>query len=156
MTKLSAGILLYRHVESGEVEVLIAHMGGPFWSRKDARAWSVPKGEYVEGEEPLAAARREFTEELGTPPPDGECVDLGQVSQSSGKRLTVFALEGDLDAEAIVSNTFELEWPPKSGKIQHFPEIDRAAWVDRATAAEKLVKGQVVFVERLWERVTAP
>lgn len=154
MSKLSAGILLYRRVAGGEIEVLIAHMGGPFWSRKDARGWTIPKGEYDEDEAPLAAAMREYAEEMGTPPPDGEYVDLGQVRQPSGKRLTVFALEGNYDVEGLESNTFELEWPPRSGEFQEFPEVDRAAWVDRATAAEKLVKGQVVFVERLWERVS--
>jgi len=152
--RLSAGILLYRR--GGEdVEVLIAHMGGPFWSKKDAGAWSIPKGEHDEDETPFAAARREFTEELGSPPPDGEYLDLGEARVSSGKRLTVFALEADFDAEGITPGTFEMEWPPRSGRMESFPEVDRAAWFDRATAEGKLVKGQRVFLERLWERVEA-
>ena len=146
--KTSAGILLYRQGEIG-LEVLIAHMGGPFWEGKDARAWSIPKGETNEGENPLGVAQREFEEELGSPPPPEPYLDLGSVEQSSRKRVFVFAVEGDLDAEAVTSNTFSLEWPPRSGKLQEFPEIDRAAWVSLEGAGEKLVRGQVEFLERL-------
>jgi predicted NUDIX family NTP pyrophosphohydrolase len=150
----SAGLLLYRR-RGTDVELLIAHMGGPFWARKDAAAWSVPKGEHEEDEEPLAAARREFAEELGSPPPSGEPIELGEVRQSGGKRVRVWALEGDLDADAIVPGTFDLEWPPRSGRIQAFPEVDRAAWVDPDTAREKLVKAQVPFVDLLLQRLAA-
>ncbi len=125
------------------------HMGGPFWSRKDARAWSIPKGEYAAAEAPLAAARREFTEETGLAPPPGEPLSLGTVRQGSGKLVEAWALEGDLDVSEIRSNLFQLEWPRGSGRIQEFPEVDRAAWFDLATAAEKLVKAQVAFLERL-------
>ncbi|MGD0167652.1 MAG: NUDIX domain-containing protein [Gaiellaceae bacterium] len=146
--KTSAGILLYREGESG-LEVLIAHMGGPFWRGKDARAWSIPKGELEAGEEPLAVARREFEEELGSAPPHGSYLELGELKQSSAKRVIVFALRGDLDVETVHSNSFSLEWPKGSGRIREFPEIDRAAWVSPETAAEKLVLGQVQFLERL-------
>lgn len=150
---LSAGILLYR-VDDGEIRVLIAHMGGPFWARKDEHAWSIPKGEYVD-EAPDVAAVREFLEEMGSPVPEGELVDLGQFRQSSGKKITAFVLEADFDAAAVVSNTFELEWPPKSGRMQSFPEIDRAAWFDVPTARTKLVKGQIPILDRLVEHVGA-
>ena len=146
--KTSAGILLYRSGSAG-LEVLIAHMGGPFWDGKDARAWSIPKGEMREGEDPLAVAQREFEEELGSPPPPQPYLDLGSVEQSSRKRVFVFAVEGDFDVAAATSNTFSLEWPPGSGQIQEFPEIDRAAWVSLEVASEKLVRGQAQFLERL-------
>ena len=148
--KLSAGTILYRVGESG-VEVLRGHMGGPFWARKDDGAWSIPKGEYGDGEEPRAAAVREFNEEMGAPLPKGELVDLGAFKQSSAKQVIAFALEADFDADAIVSNTFEREWPPRSGRLQSFPEIDRAAWFDLETARTKLVKGQVPILDRLTE-----
>jgi predicted NUDIX family NTP pyrophosphohydrolase len=148
MVVRSAGLLLYRHGDGG-LEVLIGHMGGPFWSRKHERAWSIPKGEYDEGEDPLAAARREFAEELGSPPPDGEAVPLGEVKQSSGKLVVVWALEGDFDPATAVSNTFTIEWPRGSANLQEFPEIDKVAWCDRATASELLVAGQVQFLGRL-------
>jgi len=153
--KTSAGILLYRSGETG-LEVLIAHMGGPFWDGKDARAWSIPKGEAKEGEDPRAVARREFEEELGSPPPPEPYLDLGSAVQSSRKRVFVFAVEGDLDAEAATSNTFSLEWPPGSGRIREFPEIDRAAWVSLAEARERLIQGQVEFLERLASAVRGP
>ncbi|GAB3590653.1 NUDIX domain-containing protein [Angustibacter peucedani] len=149
MTTRSAGLLLHRRGPDGAREVLLGHMGGPFWARKDDGAWSVPKGELEPGEEPLAAARREFVEELGIDVPDGEVHDLGEVRQSSGKVVTVWALEGDLDVGAVVPGTFELEWPPRSGRVQEFPEIDRAAWLDVDTARTKLVKGQRPFLDRL-------
>jgi len=144
----SAGILLHRAGADG-VEVLIGHMGGPFWARKDDGGWSLPKGEIDDGEEPFAVALREFAEELGSPVPATDFVPLGEARVTSGKVLTVWAAAGDLDAGRIVSNTFELEWPPRSGRVQQFPEIDRAAWVPLATARTKLVKGQVVFLDRL-------
>jgi predicted NUDIX family NTP pyrophosphohydrolase len=152
VARTSAGVLLHRR-GAGGVEVLIGHMGGPFWARKDERAWSIPKGEYGEGEVPLAVARREFEEELGSPVPAAELVPLGEVRQSGGKRLTVWAAEGDLDAAACRSNTFELEWPPRSGRVQEFPEIDRAAWVGLDEARAKLVAGQVAFLDRLLEQL---
>ena len=152
MARTSAGILLYRRRPAG-LEVLIGHMGGPFWARKDAGAWSIPKGEYVDGEVPFDVARREFEEELGSPVPASEFVELGDVRQSGGKVLTVWAAEGDLDADASVSNTFELEWPPRSGRIQEFPEIDRSAWLPLAEARKALVKGQVPLLDRLEEHL---
>ncbi|MDX6658018.1 MAG: hypothetical protein QOH62_2811 [Solirubrobacteraceae bacterium] len=154
-SKRSAGLLLFRR-RGEQVEVLIAHMGGPFWARKDAGGWSIPKGEVEEGDEALATARREFEEELGSPPIKGELVDLGEVKQPSGKRIQVWALEGDLDVDRIVSNTFELEWPPRSGEKQEFPEVDRAAWVSPAIAKTKLVKGQIPFIDLLAERLGLP
>jgi predicted NUDIX family NTP pyrophosphohydrolase len=150
--KRSAGILLYRLGSAGEPEVLIGHMGGPFWAKKDAGAWTIPKGEYGPDEDPFAVACREFEEELGSPVPATEFVALGEARQS-GKVLTVWAAEGDLDADATTSNTFELEWPPRSGRVQEFPEIDRSAWLPVPEAGEKLVKGQVPFLDRLLEQL---
>jgi predicted NUDIX family NTP pyrophosphohydrolase len=147
MARTSAGVLLYRRTADG-VEVLIGHMGGPFWAKKDAGGWSVPKGEYGDGEEAFAVALREFEEEVGSPCPATEFRPLGEV-RAGGKVLTLWAGEGDLDASACVSNTFELEWPPRSGRIQEFPEIDRAAWVGLDVAREKLVKAQLPFLDRL-------
>lgn len=154
MTKsksVSAGLLLYRFVD-GSIEVLIGHMGGPFWARKDAGAWSIPKGELDEGEDPLVAARREFEEETGSPAPSGPALPLGEVRQASGKRVIAWAIEGDLDPRTVKSNTFVMEWPPKSGRQAEFPEIDRVAWVNVATASEKLVRGQSRFLEVLEEK----
>jgi predicted NUDIX family NTP pyrophosphohydrolase len=150
--KRSAGILVFRRT-NGQVEVLIAHMGGPLWARKDAGAWSVPKGEYEPDETAEAAARREFQEELGLPVPAGDLIDLGEVKQSSGKIVTVWALEGDLDPALVVPGTFQMEWPRGSGVMRDFPEIDRAAWFDLATAREKLVTAQREFLDRLAERM---
>jgi len=141
-------VLLHRRGSDGAVEVLIGHMGGPFWASKDAGAWSIPKGEYGDGEDPRAVALREFEEELGSPVPTGDLVELGQV-KAGGKVLTVWAAEGDLDARACRSNTFLLEWPPSSGTMQEFPEIDRAEWFPVETARQKLVKGQLPFLDRL-------
>ena len=149
--KLSAGLLLYRRAP-GRVEVLLVHMGGPFWAHKDEHAWSVPKGEYDEGDDPATVAAREFTEELGSAPPDGPTLALGSTRQSA-KTVTVFAREGDFDASAAVSNTFTVQWPPRSGRFQEFPEVDRAEWFDLSTATTKLVKGQVVFLTRLADRL---
>jgi predicted NUDIX family NTP pyrophosphohydrolase len=150
--KRSAGILVFRRVPAG-VEVLLGHMGGPFWARKDAGAWTVVKGEYAEPEEPAAAARREFNEELGLPAPQGEYVALGEVRQSGGKTVTVWAVAGDLDPASVVPGTFEMEWPPRSGKLREFPELDRVAWFGLADAAERIVGGQRPFLERLAEHL---
>ena len=149
----SAGILLYRRTERG-LEVLLGHMGGPYWAKKDDGAWSIPKGEYDE-EDAYAAARREFAEELGQPPPDGPALDLGSITQRNGKVVTGFALEGDLDSTTVVSNTFELEWPPRSGRIQDFPEIDRAAWFGVDAARTKALASQGELFDRLVERLSA-
>jgi predicted NUDIX family NTP pyrophosphohydrolase len=151
--RTSAGILLYRLQPSGP-EVLIGHMGGPFWAKKDAGGWSIPKGEYGPGEEPFAVACREFEEELGTAVPADDFLPLGDLRTTSSKVLTVWAAEGELDAGTCVSNTFELEWPPRSGRVQEFPEIDRAAWFGLDDARVKLVKGQVGFLDRLAEQLT--
>ncbi|MBA3906992.1 MAG: NUDIX domain-containing protein [Pseudonocardiales bacterium] len=148
MTVLSAGVLLHRAGPDGAVQVLLAHMGGPFWARKDEGAWSIPKGEHPEPEDPRDAARREFAEELGSPVPEGDLRALGTV-RSGSKVIAAFALAGDLDADKIVSNTFELEWPPRSGRTQSFPEVDRAAWFDIETARRKIVKSQRAFLDRL-------
>lgn len=152
-TRRSAGILLHRPGPGGGPEVLLGHMGGPFWARRDERAWSIPKGEPGPDEELLATARREFEEELGSPVPATEFTPLGEFRQSGGKVVTVFAAAGDLDATAIVSGTFAVEWPPRSGRVQEFPEIDRAAWFDVPTAATKLVAGQVPALDRLLEHL---
>ena len=144
----SAGILLYRRVD-GEPQVLIVHPGGPFWRRKDAGAWSIPKGEYGEDEDPQACARREFEEETGTALAAGALTDLGTARQRSGKVVTAWAAEGDLDADAIRSNTFELEWPPRSGTMQAFPEVDRAGWFSLESARDKLNPAQTAFLDRL-------
>ncbi len=148
MAKHSAGLLVYRPSSQG-VEVLLVHPGGPFWAKKDAGVWSIPKGEFEEGEDPLTAARREFREETGQPAPSGEAVELGSVKLSSGKVIRAWAIEGDVDISNFISNTFTMEWPPKSGQQQEFPENDRGAWVLLATAKEKLNKAQTVFIDRL-------
>jgi predicted NUDIX family NTP pyrophosphohydrolase len=144
----SAGILLFRRV-GASVEVLIVHPGGPLWARRDDGAWSIPKGECDPGEEPLAAAHREFAEEIGSPAPAGEPLALGEVRLKSGKRVVAWALEGDLDAAAVRSNTFTMQWPPRSGRTQAFAEVDRAGWFDPARARVKLNPAQVQFVDRL-------
>ncbi|OBE92807.1 NUDIX hydrolase [Mycolicibacterium elephantis] len=148
MPKLSAGLLLYRVVD-GDVEVLIGHPGGPFWARKDDGAWSIPKGEYTEGEDPWVAAQREFEEELGKPPPRGPRIELAPVRQPSGKVITAFAVRGDLDITDAVSNTFEMEWPKGSGRIREFPEIDRVGWFSVEQARSKLLKGQRPLLDQL-------
>jgi predicted NUDIX family NTP pyrophosphohydrolase len=147
--RFSAGLLLYRLNEEGQIEVLLVHPGGPFWAKKDVRVWSLPKGEYDVGEEPLDAAEREFEEELGQPAPLGARIDLGELDQSSAKRVHAWAIEADFDADHITSNTFEMEWPPKSGTLAEFPEVDRAAWFDVVEAREKLLPGQIGFLDRL-------
>ncbi|BBZ11597.1 NUDIX domain-containing protein [Mycobacterium branderi] len=148
MPKLSAGLLLYR-VRDGVVEVLIGHPGGPFWARKDEGAWSIPKGEYVEGDDPWVAAQREFEEELGLQVPAGPRIDFDPLKQPSGKVITAFAVEGDLDVTDAHSNTFELEWPKGSGTIKEFPEIDRVGWFPVEQARVKLLKGQRPFLDLL-------
>jgi predicted NUDIX family NTP pyrophosphohydrolase len=152
MPAQSAGLLLYRRTQHG-LEVLLGHLGGPYFQKRDAGAWSIPKGEHGSDEEPLAAARREFAEEFGSAPPEGEPVELGTVRQRNSKLVTAWALEADFDAGNIASNTFEIEWPPKSGRRQSFPEIDRAGWFDLATARAKMIPGQDVLLDRLRERV---
>ena len=147
--KRSAGILLHRE-RDGVREVLLVHPGGPYWAKKDAGTWSIPKGEYEDDDDPRACALREFAEELGTPlPAETELTDLGTVKLKSGKQITAFAAEGDLDADAITSNTFTMEWPPRSGKTREFPEVDRAGWFDLETAREKLNPAQAELLVRL-------
>ncbi len=148
MPKLSAGVLLYRTC-AGVVEVLIAHPGGPFWARKDDGAWSIPKGEYADGEDPWKAAQREFFEELTLSVPAGPRIDLGPLKQPSGKVVTAFAVRGDLDVTDARSNTFPLEWPKGSGTVREFPEVDRVGWFAVAQARAKLLKGQRGFLDRL-------
>ena len=147
MAKNSAGILLYRR--RGEVtEVLLVHPGGPYWAKKDLGAWLVPKGEFAPGEDALVAARREFEEETGFAV-DGRFIKLTPVKQSGGKLVQVWAVEGDCDASAVRSNTFSMEWPPRSGKEKQFPEIDRAEWFTIEAAKQKILKGQIPFIEEL-------
>jgi len=146
--KRSAGILLFRRSGS-QTEVLLGHMGGPLWARRDARGWTIPKGEYEPDEQPEAAARREFTEELGLPVPAGELVELGEIRQSGGKTVTGWAIEADLDPDAVVAGTFQLEWPKGSGQLREFPELDRVAWLDLDTAQDKIVAAQATFLDRL-------
>ena len=150
--KRSAGILLHRRNANGAIEVLLVHPGGPFWAKKDAGAWSIPKGEYEDGEDARAAALREYEEELGAAAPEGELVELGEVRQRSGKVVTAWALAGDADADAIRSNTFTIEWPPRSGRTREFPEVDRAGWFGLDEAREKIVPGQAPLLDRLAEQ----
>jgi predicted NUDIX family NTP pyrophosphohydrolase len=152
VAKRSAGILLYRIAGDGP-EVLLVHPGGPFWARKDAGAWSIPKGEYGDGEDPQACALREFEEETGTALPPAELIELGSVKQKGGKVVSAWAAEGDIDAGAIRSNSFTMEWPPRSGRTAEFPEIDRAGWFGIDAAREKLVPAQAELLDRLLERI---
>jgi predicted NUDIX family NTP pyrophosphohydrolase len=146
----SAGLLLFRHADHG-LEVLLGHMGGPYFARRDAGAWSVPKGEYQPDEPAWDAARREFQEELGLPPPDGKALPLGEVRQANGKIVTAWAIEADFDPATIEPGTFTMEWPPKSGRVQEFPEVDRVEWFGLDRAREVMVKGQAEFLDRLME-----
>ncbi|MFA3878702.1 NUDIX domain-containing protein [Streptomyces sp. MMCC 100] len=147
----SAGLLLHRRGPGGEFQVLLGHMGGPFYARRDAGAWTVPKGEYDPAEPAWEAARREFEEELGLPPPEGEAVPLGEVRQAGGKVVTVWAVEADLDPATVVPGTFRMEWPPRSGRTEEFPELDRVAWIGLERAREVIVKAQAAFLDRLAE-----
>jgi predicted NUDIX family NTP pyrophosphohydrolase len=147
----SAGLILYRYRE-GRLEVLLVHPGGPFWQKRDDGAWSIPKGEIAENEVGIDVARREFHEELGVAAPDGEPTSLGAVRQSGGKVVQAWALAGDLDVTKTTSNTFEIEWPPRSGKMQAFPEVDRAGWFDVDAARRKLLPAQRAFIDRLEEQ----
>jgi predicted NUDIX family NTP pyrophosphohydrolase len=149
MAALSAGLLVFRRGAEGNTEVLLVHPGGPFWSRKDAGAWSIPKGEVEAGEELAAVAEREFAEELGRPAPEGTRTDLGEITQAGGKRVQAWAVEGDFDATDITSNGFEMEWPPRSGRRQSFPEVDRVAWFSLEDARQKVNAAQVELLERL-------
>ncbi|MFD4262269.1 NUDIX domain-containing protein [Streptomyces sp. NPDC058534] len=147
----SAGLLLHRRGHGEELQVLLGHMGGPFYARREAGAWTVPKGEYDPAEPAWGAARREFEEELGLPPPDGAAVPLGEVRQAGGKVVTVWAVEADLDPATVVPGTFSMEWPPRSGRTQEFPELDRVAWFPVDRAREVIVKAQAAFLDRLAE-----
>ncbi len=152
MPRRSAGIVLYR-VRAGTPEVLLVHPGGPFWARRDAGAWSFPKGEYDAGDDPRETALREFEEETGTALPPGDLVELGSVKQKGGKVVSAWAVEGDLDTDTIKSNTFRMQWPPRSGRWATFPEVDRAGWFGPEEAREKLVPAQAEFVDRLLGRL---
>ena len=150
----SAGLLIYRRMDGGELEVMLGHMGGPYWARTDVAAWSIPKGQREEGEESLETARREFEEEIGRPAPDGEVVALGEVRQGGGRKIVeAWAIEADIDVSSIDSTSFEMEWPPKSGELCEFPEFDRAAWFDVERARGCIVKAQAAFLDRLVELV---
>ncbi|MEU5179650.1 NUDIX domain-containing protein [Streptomyces longwoodensis] len=146
----SAGLLLFRRTADGP-QVLLGHMGGPFFARKDAGAWTVPKGEYEPDERAWDAARREFREELGLEPPDGEAIALGEVRQTNGKLVTAWAVEADLDPAAVVPGTFTMEWPPRSGRLREFPELDRVAWFGLEQARAVIVTAQAAFLDRLAE-----
>lgn len=150
----SAGLLLFRRVHE-ELEVLLVHPGGPFWAKRDLGAWSIPKGEHAEDEDALAAARREFAEELGSPPPDGETIELGEVRQKAGKVVCAWAIAGDLDPQQITSNMFEMEWPPRSGRTREFPEVDRAQWFGLAEARERINPAQAALLDRLADAAPA-
>jgi predicted NUDIX family NTP pyrophosphohydrolase len=147
MPKRSAGILMYRRLDA-DLELLLVHPGGPFWARKDLGAWSIPKGEYSESEDALVVAKREFEEETGAPA-QGDFLPLGELVQPGRKIVTAWAVEGDFDPSDLKSNLFEMEWPPKSGRRQSFPEVDRAQWFSPADAREKILKGQSEFITRL-------
>jgi len=146
----SAGLLLFRHTAQG-IEVLLGHMGGPFFARRESGAWTVPKGEYDPAEPAWEAARREFREELGLAPPDGKAIALGEVRQAGGKTVTAWAVEADLDPAAVVPGTFTMEWPPRSGRTAEFPELDRVAWFPLDRAREVIVSAQSAFLDRLAE-----
>jgi len=155
--RFSAGIVLFRHRCGADgqpvAEVLLGHMGGPLWQRRDVGAWSIPKGGYEQDEDPFEAALREYVEEIGVPLPDGEFLPLGDVVQANNKQVIAWAVEGDLDPEDAVSNTFELEWPPRSGRTQTFPEFDRVAWFDLDEARTRIVAAQARLIDRLAEHL---
>ena len=150
MSAKSAGLVVYRQ-RDGKLEVLLVHPGGPFWKKRDDGAWSIPKGEFAENEAGIDVARREFQEELGVPAPDGELAALGAVRQAGGKIVHAWAVPGDLDVTRLTSNTFAVEWPPRSRKMQEFPEVDRAAWFDLDAARRKVLPAQRAFIDRLEE-----
>jgi len=147
MAAKSAGILLFRRTNK-KLEVFLVHPGGPFWAKKDLGAWSIPKGEYLDDEDPLTAAKREFEEETGQPI-DGKFIELTPLKQKSGKMVYAWAVEGDMDETNIKSNLFEMEWPPRSGKMKSFPEVDKAAWFDTETAKEKIIERQAGFIDEI-------
>jgi predicted NUDIX family NTP pyrophosphohydrolase len=149
MPKRSAGLLLYRERTQSSVEMLLVHPGGPFWRNKDEGAWTIPKGEFGDEEQPLAAAKREFKEELGAEPPEGDYIPLKPLKQKSGKMVHAWAVEGDFDPIVLDSNTFEQEWPPKSGRMQEFPEVDRAEWFAPEVAKQKMLAGQAALIDEL-------
>ncbi|MFF7353664.1 NUDIX domain-containing protein [Streptomyces filipinensis] len=149
-TRRSAGLLLFRHTGAG-TEVLLGHMGGPFWAKKEAGAWTVPKGEYEADESAWEAARREFREELGLAPPDGTAVPLGEVAQKNGKIVTAWAVEADPDLTGFRPGSFTMEWPPRSGRVREFPELDRVAWFGLDRARELVIAAQTAFLDRLAE-----
>ena len=151
----SAGLVIYR-TSAGQPEVLLAHMGAPWWAKKDVGAWSIPKGLVEDGEQPLDTAKREFGEELGLPVPEGEFIELGDIDQRNRKTVSAWAIEADPDVNEIKSNTFKAEWPPRSGKTQEFPEIDRVAWFGLPEAAQKCVPGQAGLFERLANHLHLP
>ncbi|MER6737210.1 NUDIX domain-containing protein [Streptomyces puniciscabiei] len=149
-TRRSAGLLLFRHTDEG-LQVLLGHMGGPLWAKKDAGAWTVPKGEYDPGEPAWEAARREFQEELGLAPPEGEAVPLGEVAQRNGKVVTAWAVEADPDLSGFSPGTFTMEWPPRSGRAREFPELDRVEWLGLERARSVIITAQTAFLDRLEE-----
>jgi predicted NUDIX family NTP pyrophosphohydrolase len=152
MVKKSAGLMLYRELSAASaIEVLLVHPGGPFWRNKDAGAWTIPKGEFDESEEPLAAAKREFKEELGAPAPNGDYLSLGSIKQKGGKTVHAWAVKGDFEPENLASNTFTCEWPPRSRRMQEFPEVDRAEWFTPELAKRKILPAQVPLIEELLE-----
>jgi predicted NUDIX family NTP pyrophosphohydrolase len=154
MVKPSAGLLIYR-IRANELEVFLVHPGGPLWQHKDENSWSIPKGEYTSEEEPLDAAKREFVEETGFDVPAGKIISLDPIKQSSGKIVSVWAIEGDFDATKLHSNLFSMEWPPKSGKQQEFPEVDRGGWFGLEEARRKIFKGQMGFLDELKKTITS-
>jgi len=155
MSKKSAGLLVYRKSLNSVPEVLLVHPGGPFWRNKDEGAWSIPKGEFEDEEEPLAAAQREFAEELGSSPPQNDYLSLGSIKQKNGKTVHAWAVKGAFDTAHVKSCTFTCEWPPRSGRVQEFPEIDRAEWFVPEVAKEKILAAQSPFIDRLVELLSS-
>jgi predicted NUDIX family NTP pyrophosphohydrolase len=153
MKKYSAGILVYKTDDQNHLMVLLVHPGGPFWAKKDLGVWSVPKGEHEPDEELLVAAKREYQEETGQPLPDGKYIDLGKFERKDGKTISAWAVQSDVDVSTVISNKFEMEWPPHSGQRQSFPEVDRAGWFSLDEAVTKLSSGQAIFLSRLAEKL---
>jgi predicted NUDIX family NTP pyrophosphohydrolase len=154
MAKVSAGLLLFRVRERG-VEVLIAHMGGPFWANRVEGSWTVPKGLVEPGEDPLDTAQREFEEEMGSPAPSGPYISLGEITQASGKVVHAWAVEANFEVDGLRSNTMQVEWPPRSGNLREYPEIDRAEWVLPSEVGDRLIKGHEIFIDRLLDHLDA-